>query len=80
LSNVAELLPPGKRWSAWWDRNGNCRFDGVREMSLIDHILVSEGLYGRVQGVDIVHDWFGATCDPGKRVSDHWPLLVDFAL
>lgn len=77
LRNVAHRLPRNKRWSAWWDKNGNCRMDGDQERTLIDHILVTPRLYGMIDKVFIAHRMYKATCRVDERVSDHWPIVVD---
>jgi endonuclease/exonuclease/phosphatase family metal-dependent hydrolase len=78
LFNVAELMPRSERYSSWWDANGNCRDDGDKEHTLIDHVLVSEGLREQISNVFIAHSYKGA-CGK-RRISDHWPLIVDFVL
>lgn len=77
LFNVAALVPRHERYSAWWDRNGDCVDEGGKEHTLIDHVLVSAGLVHRIKAVRIVHG-YAATCDVDRRVSDHWPILVEF--
>ena len=47
------------------------------EHSMIDHILVSEGLWDKIANVSINHA-YNETCD--CLYSDHWPVIVDFQL
>lgn len=42
---------------------------------MIDHVLLSQGLYGAVKQVAPYHK-YGMQCGE-HRVSDHWPVVVD---
>lgn len=64
------------RYSSWHDRNRNCLDDGKPEHSLIDHVLLSEGLHGRLRSVWMDHN---ATVSCRDRVSDHFPIILDIA-
>lgn len=44
---------------------------------MIDHILVSDNLYKKIDNVFIYHD-YKEYC--GKYDSDHFPVVVDFIL
>jgi hypothetical protein len=69
-------VDPSDQYTNWWDRDG----DGVwtpggrgargEERSVLDHILVSESLRGRIVGAGIDHGH-----DP-TELSDHWPMFV----
>lgn len=63
-------LPLADRYTAWWDKNDNGVAVYPDEFSSIDHILLSSGLVGHIERVEIPH-----TLVPGA-VSDHFPLLV----
>ncbi len=76
LTNVVEAIlrdtPRADIFSCWWDKNNNCVLQ-PGELSLIDHILVSEGLRNRITNVRFYHD-FPAGCN---FYSDHWPVVVE---
>ena len=74
LLNATKLLPQVERYSAWWDRDEDGYDDGGNERTQIDHILVSERLYGQITNVWIDHSF------PAGAVSDHWPIIVTFNL
>ena len=65
---------PQDRYSSWHDRNGNCRDDGPAEHSLIDHVLVSEGLKRRIRTVWMDHN---ETVSCSQRTSDHFPIIFE---
>ena len=69
LRTVLGEVPQAQRFTAAWDRNadGTISFD---ELSALDHLLLSPGLYGRLREVRFVH-----AHDP-LRVSDHFPVVV----
>ena len=69
LVNVLKDVPPAQRFTSFYDRNRNDRFD-PGEFSAIDHVLLSPGLYRRVRDVRYVH-----AHDP-REVSDHFPIVV----
>jgi exonuclease III len=76
LHNVAEKIPQAGRFSDWWDQNGNC-VSTSNEFSMIDHVLVSKNLLDKVKNVFIYQDY---TEFCGTYNSDHYPVVVDFAL
>lgn len=51
-------------------RRGACRC----ELTMIDHVLVSPGLWDRIEGVGV------DACHAPARVSDHWPVWVTVRL
>ena len=67
-----------QRYTAWYDRDGDNTDDGTSggENSAIDHILVSEKLWGLVSEVDIIHEAPAGV--QGEALSDHWPVIVTF--
>ena len=96
LRSVVELVPQAQRFSEWWDRDGDCvdasagsgaaapeSPDAGSEHSLLDHVLLSAGLWPLVvPGSAAVHNdhWPAACLKDGGFNSDHWPLTVDLAL
>jgi endonuclease/exonuclease/phosphatase family metal-dependent hydrolase len=74
LVNVCAGVPQSDRYTNWYDRDRDGIDDGTRERSQIDHVLVSRGLAARVSAVSIDHS------APSGSVSDHWPIVVDFAV
>jgi len=75
LYNIAEKIPPCKRFSDWYDRNGDCVSDST-EFSMIDHVLVTPRLFDAAKSAFIYHG-YDEFC--GKYNSDHYPVVVDFA-
>ena len=69
LVNVIGEVPQSQRFTALYDRNANDAID-PGELSAIDHVLLSPGLYRRVLDVRYVHSF-----DP-REVSDHFPVVV----
>lgn len=74
LFNIAANIPQEKRFSDWWDQNNNCNSTS-NEFSMIDHILVSEGLQEKIVGQFIYQD-YPEYC--GTLNSDHYPVVLDF--
>jgi exonuclease III len=73
LTNLNSLVMKEERYTNWWDKNDNCD-SSDDELVLIDHILVSNGLYNKVKNVSIYHDYL-EQC--GTLNSDHYPIIVD---
>uniref|UniRef100_K3WP94 Endonuclease/exonuclease/phosphatase domain-containing protein n=1 Tax=Globisporangium ultimum (strain ATCC 200006 / CBS 805.95 / DAOM BR144) TaxID=431595 RepID=K3WP94_GLOUD len=46
MTEVSGLLPQSERYSEWWDQNEDCQFVDT-EVSILDHILVSNSLVGQ---------------------------------
>lgn len=74
LQPVSSMITQSERYTEWWDENSNCKQD-KSDLSMIDHILVSEGLYGKISNVFAYH---GYTQYCSTYNSDHWPVVVDF--
>lgn len=72
LRHVSSLLPQSQRYTSWYDRNEDGVVDERTELSTLDFMLMTEGLFRQVSRVWIDHDY-----DPAL-VSDHWPLFVEF--
>lgn len=69
LINVMSDVPQADRYTSFYDRNDNGELD-AGELSAIDHLLLSPGLYQRLREVRFVHGH-----DP-RLVSDHFPIVV----
>ena len=74
LENAAINVPKAERYTDWWDKNNDCKSVST-EFSMIDHILLSAGLVGKIAAVSIYHG-YQEFC--GKYDSDHFPVIVDF--
>lgn len=72
LVNAMAEVPQERRFTSYYDRNDNNLIDR-NELSAIDHILLSPGLFDRVREVTYVH-----AHDP-REVSDHFPVIVTLA-
>ena len=72
LVNVIGDVPQAQRYTNLYDRNRDGEV-GPDDLSAIDHILLSPGLYARVRDVRYVH-----AHDP-RLVSDHFPIVVTLA-
>jgi len=73
LHNVAaNIINVSQRYSCWWDANGNCKVD-PKELTMIDHLLVSTGLRAQVASASFYHG-YQASCNTLN--SDHWPVVV----
>lgn len=72
LQNVMERIPQELRYTALWDRNDSGSVDR-NELSAIDHMLLSAGLWRRVRDVQFVH-----MHDP-THGPDHFPIVVTLA-
>jgi len=73
LYNVASKLPnEDELYSCWYDKNNNCIVE-PGEYSLIDHILVTKGLYNKIKGVKY-YNHYDVSCNTYH--SDHWPLVI----
>ena len=69
LVNVIGDVPQAQRFTSLYDRNQDGEI-GPDDLSAIDHVLLSPGLYARVRDVRYVH-----AHDP-RTVSDHFPIVV----
>ena len=77
LINLATHLTPPERYSDWWDSDKNCNTSSISDYSMIDHVLVTEELNKHVVDMFIYHG-YDEYCD--KWNSDHYPVVIDFAL
>ena len=76
INGMSLVNDPLKRYTSWHDMNSNCIDDGSSEHSLIDHVLISPGLAKHIVSVWIDHN---RTVSCENRVSDHWPIIIDFS-
>jgi endonuclease/exonuclease/phosphatase family metal-dependent hydrolase len=74
LKSSAEWILKEERYTDWWDENGNC-VSGTDEFSMIDHVLLTPGLFEKIKSVGVYHG-YEEFC--GKYNSDHFPVVVDF--
>ncbi len=75
LTNLAKYINQNKRYSDWYDSDDNCDTSSIKDFSMIDHILVSDGINQFVKNVFIYHG-YSELCN--KYNSDHFPVVVDF--
>lgn len=75
LTSVAENIPQKERFSDWYDSDNNCNTSSKNDYSMIDHILVSDGLKSAITKSTIYHG-YKEYC--GKMNSDHYPVIVEF--
>ncbi|WP_285905141.1 endonuclease/exonuclease/phosphatase family protein [Pseudodesulfovibrio pelocollis] len=73
LTNVAMFIEQDQRFTAHYDKNKNGKIDGRRELSAIDHILVSSGIVERLHRV-----WIHQQQD-AMKASDHFPVNMTFS-
>lgn len=73
LWNAAMLAPKPTRYTAHWDQNGNGTAE-ANELTSIDHVLLSPGLWPLATGTEMRHDH-----DPLEG-PDHFPVIVQLQL
>lgn len=74
LTNVAYRINKIERFSEWWDSDSDCDTDSPDDISMIDHVLVTENINKIIYNVFIYHG-YNEYC--GKWNSDHWPVVID---
>jgi len=74
LTNIATRIAQSERYSDWWDSDNNCNTTSQKDLSMIDHILVTSGINKRITNAYIYHG-YKEYC--GKWDSDHWPVVID---
>jgi len=77
LYNIAEEIEQKNRYSDWWDSDNNCSTSSQKDFSMIDHILVTDGIRKNIDNVFIYHA-YNEYC--GKYNSDHYPVVLDLIL
>ena len=76
LYTAAEKINQSQRYSDWYDADLDCQEDLDDDVSMIDHILMTKGLFEKIENVSIRNDLYREFC--GTYNSDHWPVVVDF--
>lgn len=77
LINVATYVKTqSERYSCWYDRDSDCNVEHD-ELSMIDHLLISQDLASLVTSAYMDHN-YGASCHSYE--SDHWPVVVKLSL
>ena len=76
LFSIAETIKKEERYSDWYDENNNC-ISTSTEFSMIDHMLVTDGLRDSIVNSYIYHG-YDEYC--GKYNSDHYPVVIDLVL
>ena len=74
LTNVATKIAQSERYSDWWDSDNNCNTSSQKDLSMIDHVLVTSGINKKITNIYIYHG-YKEYC--GKWDSDHWPVVID---
>ncbi len=74
LTNVATKIAQTERYSDWWDSDNNCNTSSQKDLSMIDHILVTSEINKKITNSYIYHG-YKEYC--GKLDSDHWPVVID---
>ncbi len=74
LHSIAETIQKVDRFSDWWDSDNNCSTASKYDYSMIDHILVTDGIRSHISKTYIYHG-YAEFC--GKYNSDHYPVVVD---
>lgn len=74
LTNIAAKIPQSERYTDWWDSDNNCDTSSQKDLSMIDHILVTPNIDKKITKAFVYHE-YNEYC--GKWVSDHWPIVID---
>jgi exonuclease III len=74
LTNIASKLTKTERYSDWWDSDNNCNTSSQNDVSMIDHILVTDSIKNKIINAFVYHG-YNIYC--GKIDSDHWPVVID---
>jgi hypothetical protein len=48
LFSVAETVPQNQRYSDWYDSDNNCNTQSSKDYSMIDHVLVTNGIKNKI--------------------------------
>jgi len=74
LTNIAISIQQAERYSDWWDSDNNCNTSSQKDLSMIDHILVTSNINKKITKAYVYHG-YKEYC--GKWDSDHWPVVID---
>ena len=74
LTNVAAKISQTERYSDWWDSDNNCNTSSQKDLSMLDHILVTSNINKKITNAYVYHG-YKEYC--GKWDSDHWPVVMD---
>lgn len=74
LYSVAENVVQSQRYSDWYDSDNNCNTQSSKDYSMIDHVLVTNGIKNKISNVYFYHG-YGEYC--GTYNSDHYPVVID---
>lgn len=74
LTNIASRISQMERYSDWWDSDNNCNTSSQKDLSMIDHVLVTSNIDEKIVSAYIYHD-YNEYC--GKWNSDHYPVIID---
>ena len=74
LTNIATKIAQSERYSDWWDSDNNCNTSSQKDLSMIDHVLVTSNINKKITNAYIYHG-YKEYC--GKWDSDHWPVVID---
>ena len=77
LHSIAETIVQNERFSDWYDSDSNCNTASSKDYSMIDHILVTDGIKNNIVNAFMYHE-YNEYC--GKYDSDHYPVVIDLAL
>lgn len=77
LNSIAANISQSERYSDWWDSDNNCKTASNKDYSMIDHILVTDGIKKNIINAFIYHG-YNEYC--GKYNSDHYPIVVDLVI
>uniref|UniRef100_A0A6C0IJR9 Endonuclease/exonuclease/phosphatase domain-containing protein n=1 Tax=viral metagenome TaxID=1070528 RepID=A0A6C0IJR9_9ZZZZ len=75
LTSVAESVTQSERYSDWYDSDDNCNTQSSKDYSMIDHVLVSQGVLNKIDNVFFYHA-YPESCVTYN--SDHYPVVIDF--
>jgi exonuclease III len=75
LISVAESVAQSERYSDWYDSDNNCNTQSGKDYSMIDHVLVTQGIKNKIDDVFFYHA-YPEYC--GTYNSDHYPVVIDF--
>ena len=74
LNSVAENVAQSQRYSDWYDSDNNCNTQSSKDYSMIDHVLVTNGIKNKIANVNFYHG-YSEYC--GTYNSDHYPVVID---